>query len=1132
MADGSIIIDTKIDEKGAQQGVKELKSAIEQLTKSIQTLSTSITTSFNGIHNAAAKAATDAGSLSDSYKNAQKSAEDLRKEAENIKIDRGEDLENKNIPQKTVMVDPNNIGYDKAAVDFVDRYIKGAENAVQSTNEFKNEIGRLKEKLKELEGNGLYFGDEEYDETYLKLQKISQALKDYKKELTSPTPDANPFGLNTMSGQIVDLQSKLQKLIDTGRNFGDEEFDKAYLDLQKVKQALKDYKKELVSPTPNANPFGLNTMQGQIFDLQGKLKKLMATGKNFGDEEFDKAYLDLEKMKQALKDYKKELTSPTPNANPFGLNTMQGQIVDLQNRLKKLTDSGKGLGDAQYDEVYVKLAKAKEAAKEYASELTKIQNTEPKPSIFDGLISKLSVLAKKARSVVSMFGKMVASNIANGIKKISSGILGIHKSSNKSTISIGKLLKYLFGIRSLYVLFNKLRSALADGFKNLAQYSGSTNGVISGLISSLTQLKNSFATAFAPILTAVAPALNYLISLLNSAVTAIAQFMAALTGQKTFTKATKVQQNYAESLKKTGGAAKEAKGELASFDKLNVQKDEDSGRGGGGGGASPADMFETAEIESRFKQMADKIKGFIKSEDWSGLGAYMADGINAGLQKIYDAINWDNVGPKITYFVNAFTETFNSLVDNIDWDLLGRTLGAGLNTLVNTLLLFVDGIDWKNLGAKLAVGANGLVDEIDWGNLGRLLIAKFKILAEMLDAFFNGNGESAGFDFLKLGISFGNGINGAIDSIDPHVWAGALSGAVKGLIDTLVGTLAGVDWQEIGTKIAEFIGSIDYGGVLASLVRGIGPVFGAIGGMIIGLLKPGWNAAVAWWKETAFKDGQFTMQGLRDGINKAWADIKTWVKEHIFQPFIDGFKLAFGIHSPSTVMAEMGGYLMDGLINKITDMIPNLIEKITDIKTKMSEKWDEVKENASEKWDDIKKTISEKLDKIKEDSGTKVDEFKKKVSEAWDSLGEKTSNIWNGIWDTINGVIKKISGIGSNIWNGLTGGSLGISEYSLQTSVPSVASVSLPHLASGTVVPPRAGEFAAILGDNKRETEVVSPLSTIKKAMIEALQAVGMTDNSGDIVGHIYLDGKELGNSTVKFVRQETKRTGKNPVLV
>lgn len=1128
MADGSIIIDTKIDEKGAQQGVKELKSAIEQLTKSIQTLSTSITTSFSGIHNAATKAATDAGSLSESYKDAQKSAEDLRKEAENIKIDRGEDLESKNIPQKTAMVNLKDIGYDKAAVDFVNRYVKGAENAVQSTNEFRNEIGRLKEKLKEIEGNGLYFGDEEYDDTYLKLQKISQALKDYKKELTSPTPDANPFWHNTMPGQIVDLQRKLQKLIDTGRNFGDEEFDKAYLDLQKVKQALKDYKKELVSPTPNANPFGLNTMQGQIFDLQSKLKKLMATGKDFGDEEFDKAYLDLEKMKQALKDYKKELTSPTPNANPFGINTMQGQIIDLQNRLKKLTDSGKGLGDAQYDEVYAKLARAKEAAKEYASELTKIQNIEPKSGIFDGLISKLSALVKKARSAVSMLGKMVGSNIANGIKKISSGILGIHKSSNKSTISIGKLLKYLFGIRSLYVLFNKLRSALVDGFKNLAQYSGSTNGVISGLISSLTQLKNSFATAFAPILTAVAPALNYLISLLNSAVTAIAQFMAALTGQKTFTKATKVQQNYAESLKKTGGAAKEAKGELASFDKLNVQKDEDSGSGGGGGGTSPADMFETAEIESRFKQMADKIKGFIKNEDWSGLGAYMADGINAGLQKIYDAINWDNVGPKITYFVNAFTKTFNSLVENIDWDLLGRTLGAGLNTLVNTLLLFVDGIDWKNLGAKIAVGANSLVDEIDWWKLGRLLMAKFNILAEMLDGFFNGNGESAGFDFLKLGISFGNGINGAIDSIDPHVWAGALSGAVKGLIDTLVGTLAGVDWQEIGTKIAEFIGSIDYGGILASLVRGIGPVLGAIGGVIIGLLKPGWNAAVAWWKETAFKDGQFTMQGLRDGINKAWADIKTWIKENIFQPFIDGFKLAFGIHSPSTVMAEMGGYLMDGLINKIVEMTPDLIAKITEIKTKIKEKWEEVKKDAKDKWDEIKESISGKIDDIDRDSTSKISSFTQGIKDAWDDLKQKTEETWKNIGetvkDTVKGIKDKAKGIGAKV-----AGAIGIDSYSV--SVP-VSSVALPHLASGTVVPPRAGEFAAILGDNKRETEVVSPLSTIKKAMIEALQAVGMNDNGGDIVGHVYLDGKEIGNSTVKFVRQETKRTGKNPVLV
>lgn len=1123
MADGSIIIDTKIDEKGAQQGVKELKSAIEQLTKSIQALSTSITTSFNGIHNASAKAAADAGSLSDSYKDAQKSAEDLRKEAENIKIDRGEDLENKNISQKTAMVDPNNIGYDKAAVDFVNQYNSGVTVAGEKTNELYQQIKVLQASLKEMEKQGIWFGDDAFDEAYIKLAELKKQAADYKIDLVSPIDNS------TLDGQIEALKKKLMELKDLGKGLGDADYDAIYSQLARVKEIAKDYAAE-ISKTPKM----LEAERKKQEESAAKIEKKL---------EAERAVVVQEQMEQE----RLENIAKAADVSSQRIVDLRKKLESLQTRQKDLSNAGLGLGNTEFDQNIAEMANINEELGNYKNELVTASETEAgfeESSMAAGIAvgilgAAFAGMAEKIKSATIFVGKLAlkiaklyGSAVLKGLKKISSGILGIHKSSNKSTISVGKLLKYLFGIRSLYTLFNKLRGALVDGFKNLAQYSDSTNGVISGLMSSLTQLKNSFATAFAPILTAVAPVLNYLIGLLNSAVTAIAQFMAALTGQKTFTKATKVQENYAESLKKTGGAAKEAKGELASFDKLNVQKDEDSGNGGGGGGASPADMFETAEIESRFKQMADKIKGFIKSEDWSGLGAYMADGINAGLQKIYDAINWDNVGPKITYFVNAFTETFNSLVDNIDWDLLGRTLGAGLNTLVNTLLLFVDGIDWKNLGAKLAVGANGLVDEIDWENLGRLFMAKFNIIMEMLDGFFNGNGENAGFDFIKFGESIGKGINGAVESIDPATWSGALSGLVKGFLNTLNGILAKTDWQQIGTKIAEFIGTIDYGGVLGAFTRGLGSVFGALGALIIGFLKPGWNAAMKWWKETAFKDGQFTIQGLFEGILKKVVDIGSWVWNHICKPFIEGIKSGFGIHSPSTVMAEMGGYLMDGLINKITDMIPNLIEKITDIKNQISEKWDEVKENAGEKWDDIKKTISEKWDKIKEDSGTKVDEFKKKVSDAWDSLGEKTSKIWNGIWDTINGVIKKISGIGSNIWNGLTGGSLGISEYSFQTSVPSVASVSLPHLASGTVVPPRAGEFAAILGDNKRETEVVSPLSTIKKAMIEALQAVGMNDNGGDIVGHVYLDGKEIGNSTVKFVRQETKRTGKNPVLV
>ena len=44
----------------------------------------------------------------------------------------------------------------------------------------------------------------------------------------------------------------------------------------------------------------------------------------------------------------------------------------------------------------------------------------------------------------------------------------------------------------------------------------------------------------------------------------------------------------------------------------------------------------------------------------------------------------------------------------------------------------------------------------------------------------------------------------------------------------------------------------------------------------------------------------------------------------------------------------------------------------------------------------------------------------------------------------------------------------------------------VPKLATGTVVPPNK-EFMAILGDNPREHEIVSPLSTMKQAVMEAM---------------------------------------------
>lgn len=170
---------------------------------------------------------------------------------------------------------------------------------------------------------------------------------------------------------------------------------------------------------------------------------------------------------------------------------------------------------------------------------------------------------------------------------------------------VKSLLKYGLGIRSLFALFRKLRTALSDGIKNLVQYSGAANTSMSAIKSSLTQVKNSLATAFQPILTAVAPILTKLCNMLSQAITYIGMFFTALSGGTKFTKAIGVQEDYAKSLQGTSAAAKEAQQQLSGLDEINTWQENS---GGGGGGINPSDMFETVEIDSKITGIANKIK--------------------------------------------------------------------------------------------------------------------------------------------------------------------------------------------------------------------------------------------------------------------------------------------------------------------------------------------------------------------------------------------------------------------------------------------------------------------------------------------------------------------------------------------
>ena len=101
----------------------------------------------------------------------------------------------------------------KNYVDAIELYGKQAgqvlnklDSSLQDqTNDYKREIESLSKALKDMEQDGMYFGDEDYDNTYIKLQKVTQALKDYKKELVSPAALPKVVDVSTMSGKIGQL---------------------------------------------------------------------------------------------------------------------------------------------------------------------------------------------------------------------------------------------------------------------------------------------------------------------------------------------------------------------------------------------------------------------------------------------------------------------------------------------------------------------------------------------------------------------------------------------------------------------------------------------------------------------------------------------------------------------------------------------------------------------------------------------------------------------------------------------------------------------------------------------------------------------------------------------------------------
>lgn len=521
-------------------------------------------------------------------------------------------------------------------------------------------------------------------------------------------------------------------------------------------------------------------------------------------------------------------------------------------------------------------------------------------------LEKLKTLLGGLKATLASLGGKALKGIGNGLKSIGSNVLQFGRnlvtgkaSAEKFHNSLGgglkTFLKYGLGIRSTFVLLNKLRSAFGNAMNNLTQYSSTTNKAVSSMWNSLNALKNSTATAFAPIINSVAPYISALIDMLTDGMNAIAQFFAALTGAKTVVLAKKQNKSYAASIGNIGSSASDSSDkvkdladslDLLDFDEINKLSDNTSNNGSGGSGGSSggsgssvSGMFETETVDSAFSEMAD----LFKNGKWNEIGDIIADGINGALSKIDTAINWDNVGDKITTICTGITTIFNRVVEKMDWSMLGKTVGDGVNTVVNTLNLLCDGVDWGNLGSKLATSVNSIFTTVDWDAVGKLIVQKFNAIWETAEGFFKT------IDGTAIGKSIATTMQSAMKNLNLKSAGNALSNALNTLSDIIGGFNDTINWSDMTSKLTENIKSFFENVNWAELSANVGELLGNLVKSIVSIVTdPDTLGAIT-------IAGTNLILGFFDGIltaigGDAWTKVKEAVKGVNDWLNEDGFK--------------------------------------------------------------------------------------------------------------------------------------------------------------------------------------------------------------------------------------------------
>lgn len=449
------------------------------------------------------------------------------------------------------------------------------------------------------------------------------------------------------------------------------------------------------------------------------------------------------------------------------------------------------------------------------------------------------------------------------------------------------------------------------------------------------------------------------------------------------------------------------------------------------------------------------------------LGQSFADVFNTLFDKIKyitSNIPWDDIGTGISTFLNTSIEKIKPIQ-------AATNLGNFVTSLLGTMLQVAQSTNWNELG--VAIG--NFLASIPWGTMFR---QAFDIVTTTIGGLVSGIGSTLLYQLPAIGTAMAEGFNYAMERLREFVanvswediglyisaginnliigvdWVTAgetLSNFVRGLLDVFYAVAMNTDWEAFGRSIGEFLGSIDWLGILTEFALSLGTIIAevidglretvsgnvvlAIGGVILAAKGAGLaESALEIVNQFAHNFGLLpqgvdaTIPDLVKGIGKITEDLLPKISS-VASTVVS--KAGSVLKTIGTVIFSPTGALIAGIAIGVVLIIKN---------------WDKIKEAAgkvkdwvSEKFSQLKDSVSKSMDKLGEAAGrgwNKVQEkfqsfnsflggiFARDWSRNFGSLGDvfngfnaNVANIWESVKQVFRGVINFVAGTFTGNWS-------------------------------------------------------------------------------------------------------------------